>query len=381
MAVGRSTDRDSYRAGAAAAAGALAHDDARLVLVFASVGHDPAELVRGVTDVTGRVPLIGASTSGEIAVEGPADRSVVVTVLGGPGFTVSVTASIDLASRQRAAGAEVAAGVEAVRGSEHQVLLLLADGMVGQQQEVIRGVYGVLGASVPIVGGCSGDDLRMESTWLLHDDRVLSNAVLGAAIGSDAPFGIGVDHGWRKVGDGLAVTESADGRVRRLDDEPALDVYLGRLGAPEAAYTDQDEFTRFALRHPLALRRRGGEEMRFIAGADLATRELLCVADVPAGAMVWLTEGDDQSVLSATDVACRSALDMLGDRPPIGLLAFDCVARRGVLGDEGIRQEIARIERQGDGAAVAGFYTYGEYARVRGSTGFHNQTLVVLAVS
>jgi hypothetical protein len=33
------------------------------------------------------------------------------------------------------------------------------------------------------------------------------------------------------------------------------------------------------------------------------------------------------------------------------------------------------------GAPVAGFYTYGEIARTRGVTGFHNQTLVVLAVS
>jgi hypothetical protein len=33
------------------------------------------------------------------------------------------------------------------------------------------------------------------------------------------------------------------------------------------------------------------------------------------------------------------------------------------------------------GAPVAGFYTYGEIARTHGVSGFHNQTLVVLAVS
>jgi len=32
------------------------------------------------------------------------------------------------------------------------------------------------------------------------------------------------------------------------------------------------------------------------------------------------------------------------------------------------------------GAPVAGFYTYGEIARTHGISGFHNQTLVVLAV-
>jgi hypothetical protein len=32
------------------------------------------------------------------------------------------------------------------------------------------------------------------------------------------------------------------------------------------------------------------------------------------------------------------------------------------------------------GAPLAGFYTYGEIARVRGARGFHNQTLVVLSI-
>jgi hypothetical protein len=33
-----------------------------------------------------------------------------------------------------------------------------------------------------------------------------------------------------------------------------------------------------------------------------------------------------------------------------------------------------------DGAPLSGFYTWGEIARTRGITGYHNQTLAVLAV-
>jgi hypothetical protein len=39
------------------------------------------------------------------------------------------------------------------------------------------------------------------------------------------------------------------------------------------------------------------------------------------------------------------------------------------------------VARLAGEAPVAGFYTYGEIARTRGVTGFHNQTLVVLAVA
>jgi hypothetical protein len=70
----------------------------------------------------------------------------------------------------------------------------------------------------------------------------------------------------------------------------------------------------------------------------------------------------------------------LGGRAPRGLLAFDCIARRGVLGDHGVQREVARVAEQCDGAPVAGFYTYGEIARTHGTSGFHNQTLVVLAL-
>ena len=50
-----------------------------------------------------------------------------------------------------------------------------------------------------------------------------------------------------------------------------------------------------------------------------------------------------------------------------------------MLGDAGIKREIDCIATHAEGP-VAGFYTYGEIARTHGQSGFHNQTLVVLAV-
>ena len=93
-----------------------------------------------------------------------------------------------------------------------------------------------------------------------------------------------------------------------------------------------------------------------------------------------MMEGDAQSVLDATDAACRDSLAALDGRPPLGMLAFDCIARRGVLGEQGVKKEIGRLAACAAGAPVAGFYTYGEIARTRGVRGFHNQTLVVLSI-
>ncbi|HEX2039799.1 MAG TPA: FIST N-terminal domain-containing protein [Acidimicrobiales bacterium] len=380
LGVGRSSDADAYEAGAAAAAEALASDDAKLMIVFCSDSYDLPRLLAGVNDTTGGVPLIGCSTAGEISGTGPGDAGVVVTAVGGSGFSIA-TGSADNASRHlREASARASFCIDCIDDKPFKVLLLLTDGLAGDQQEIVRGAYSVVGAEVPLVGGCAGDDLKMKGTFQFHDDRVLENAVVAAAVGSDAPMGIGVRHGWRRVGEPMLVTGSDSSRVYTLDDQPALDVYLERLDAPQEARTDPGAFTRFAMTHPLGLSRRSGEEVRFVAEADFEERSLVCIAQVPQGGLAWFMEGDDDSVLAATDAACEDALGALGTSEPLGVLAFDCIARRGVLGDAGIQREVDRIAEHARGAPVAGFYTYGEIARTHGMSGFHNQTLVVLAL-
>jgi hypothetical protein len=106
-----------------------------------------------------------------------------------------------------------------------------------------------------------------------------------------------------------------------------------------------------------------------------------CIAEVPQGGLVWIMDGDANSVLAATDAACRDSLAALGGRLPLGMLAFDCIARPGVLGDRSIHTEIQRLAAIAGGAPIAGFYTYGEIARTRGTRGFYNQTLIVLSMS
>jgi hypothetical protein len=381
FAVGESSARDSHTAGAEAAAGALAGAGARLLIVFASVSYDHVELLRGIREQAPGVPLVGCSTAGEIATSGPGDARVVVSAIGGDGFSVATAAAIGASGRLREAGAEAASCLASVEERHSTMLLVLTDGLAGDQAEIVRGAYSVAGARIPLVGGCAGDDSKMEATFQFHGDRVLTDAVVAAALSSDGPLGIGVRHGWRTVGEAMAVTQAHGNVVAGLNGQPALDAYLARLEAPEEARADADAFTRFAQTHPLGLASRTGEpHVRFISGADFERRALICIAEVPQGNLAWLMEGDARSVLEATDGACTDALAALDGNAALGIMAFDCIARRGVLGESGIAAEIGRVNQHADGAPVAGFYTYGEIARTRGVSGFHNQTLVLLAL-
>jgi hypothetical protein len=382
VGVGHSVDPDARAAGRAAAADALRGADPKLLLVFCSDSYDLGELAAAIAEQAPGAPLVGCSTAGEIAPAGAATSSVVVTALGGDGFTVATAAAANASSRLREAGEEVAAMLlDGGADDAHRVAILLTDALRGDQREVVRGAYSVLGATVPLVGGCAGDDFKLTATFQLFDGEVRSDTLVGALVASDAPLGIGVRHGWRPVGEPVLVTRSAENRVYTLDDRPALDVYLERFDAPAEAHTDAAAFAQFSMSHPLGLGRRSTEEgARYVASANFDDGSLNMIAEVPQGGIAWFLEGDVESVLEATDDACREAIDALEGHDPLALVAFDCAARRLVLGDDGIEQEVSRIAGHACGAPVAGFYSYGEIARTRGASGFHNETLVVLAV-
>ncbi|MGI5241676.1 FIST C-terminal domain-containing protein [Dactylosporangium sp. CA-139066] len=199
-------------------------------------------------------------------------------------------------------------------------------------------------------------------------------------MGSDAPITIGIDHGWKPAGEPLVVTQSGEGRVHELDDEPALDAYLDRLGAPEEVYKDEVALRHYVLSRPLGVQRRSGIEIRNMSTeVDVDGRTIGGGGDLSLGALAFAMEGDEESVVTASARACRSAIEQLDEATPVGLLTFSCAACRAVLGDECVAIEGARLAGEAGSIPYAGFCTYGEIARTRGINGFHNQTMAVLA--
>ena len=352
-----------------------------MLIVFCAGVSDPHAVLAGIADVAPGVPLVGCSSSSAIHTEGPQPDAVIVAALGGSGLSAATALGRDAAADRREAGATAAACVAGLPRREHRVLLLLADGQVLNHEEILAGVYGVVGASMPFVGGAASPDAAFGQAYVMFGTEVVTAGVVGAALASDGPFGVAVGHGWRRVGQPIIVTHSSNGDVYTLNDHPARAEYLDRLDAPTEAYTDPEVFMDFARTRPIGIRRRSGLEIRDV-GSDRFVREgwLRSNGEVPEGGVIWLMEGDADTGLKAAGDACQHAVSGLGGQPPVGLLAFDCVSRRRLLGDELTRASVARMLQSSGGAPVAGFYTWGEYARVKGINGYYNQTLVILAV-
>ena len=366
-------------AGIEATRAAVAGTDPKLLLVFPSFRDDLRELLDGVQEVASDVPLVGCTTAGEIG-PGPVLCSGVLVVALSGDFSVTTGCASGVAERPRQVGEDIASSLLPLPDRPHNAVVVLTDALFGNQQEMVRGAYGVLGASVPLVGGGAGDDMQMVTSRQIFDGKILQDTAVAACIGSDAPFGFSVRHGWQPQGEPFMVTGSSGNDLYMLDDQPALDVYLNRHNAPPGIETRPRDFMRFALTRPLSVARRGDVAIRHVLGAYPDTRGLRCAGPVPRGATLWLAQGDVDSTLSSADVACAEAVSALPDRTPLGLFVFDCAGRRSVMGDAGIREERRLIRAHAGGAPIAGFYCFGEVGRVRGAGGFHNQTIVAFAL-
>ncbi len=378
--IGTSSAVAPCQAAEEASSQALQGPDPKLVIVFCSSELDVDCIAAEIRALIPDAPMIGCTTAGEISTDSVTDRSVSVAVLGGQ-FEISVACALGADEDLFTAGVGAAGAIDNLASSEHELLLLLTDGLAGNQEDIVRGAYSHVGAAVPLVGGCAGDGGEMIKTRQIFQGKVIDRGVVSAAIGSDAPMGIGVRHGWRTIGEPLLVTSSSGTEVVCLDNRPALQVYLEHTGSGRDLLGDPDAFAAFARTHPLGLRRRDSEEVRFISGADFETGSLTCIAEVPEGSLVWFMGGDLASVLEGTAASCSDALANLGGREPLGLLMFDCIARRSVLGPLGVDDEMAVVRQVLPSVPTLGFYTYGEIARTHGARGFHNQTLVTLALS
>ncbi|TVP43325.1 MAG: hypothetical protein EA345_17185 [Halomonas sp.] len=379
MGVGNSALNDSAEATRDAVSQAVAGRQPKLVLLFCSSSYDIATIARTAqADIPDNTVIAGCSTSGEICGREARQNSLVAIALGGEGFTVRSNVGYHHAG-PRLAGREAAQGLLAIE-SPYKVLMLLSDGLVGLRTELVRGAYGVAGAAVPLIGGCAADDMKLEKTFQIHGGEVLSEAVVGIAIGSNAPMAIGKGHGCQRISEPVVVTESDGTWIYRLNDEPALDYFLNAVKAPAEAYHSHEAMPHAGLENMLGLLRSGGEEIRATVGADYEKRSLLC-GDVPKGTLVSIMHSSYDSILVGTHQACQDARLALGDHEPLGVIAFDCAARFSLLGETGRKSEMSIIADAFPQAVLGGWYTYGEFARVKGSRGFHNATLALLVLA
>ncbi len=381
---GSSDDASAAEAGrraATEAVAALAGRPPSLVLVYASVRYDLPELLAGVRSVTGSAPLAGATSAGHFIgrhVAGPGEGVAVLVLAGGP-YRFGVAVAEGMAAGARAVGADVARSARVAAGAAddqvHAALLLLTDGLGGDQQAVLAGAHSVAGARVPVVGGAAGDDRRMHRTSVFCGDRVLSDAAVGVWIASTRPLHVTSGHGWSPVSLPQVVTRAEGLVVHEIGGRRATDVYAEYADLSAGEVMRRSDGLVWQASYALGVLQHDGSHL--VRGVfPTADGPLHSFTPIPELSAVQVMSADVPAVLGVVeDVVGRAIVH--GDERV--LLTFDCTARMDILGTH-LHEEVASLQDAAGTVVPFGFYTYGEFARTRGVGGVHNATLTALAL-
>jgi hypothetical protein len=261
--------------------------------------------------------------------------------------------------------------------SQYSGLIVFADSLLGDLQQLFQGLYRVTGPNVTITGGAAGDEQKFIRSFVFHNDKIVEEGAVGLWIASDHPLDVVTMHGWEPMGVPLMVTRAEGIEIMELGGCRAADVYQEQLGLPPEALSTEN-FWGTSVHHPLGLIQFDGSKIIRVARAKTAEGYLRIQGCVPpTGSAVQVMKGSAETLLQ---VAGPIASDALEKNPNAGvLLTFSCAARAMIFGKD-VSEEARRLQEAAGLVPTFGFYCCGEFARTTGVLGTHNATLTAIAL-
>ena len=173
--------------------------------------------------------------------------------------------------------------------------------------------------------------------------------------------------GWKPLKRKFKVTKADREILYELDGKPALDVYRRFLNINK-----NDRFFSNTLEFPLFLEHGDIDILR----CPLAVNNddsLVMSSDMQEDAIVRLAYGDPETILASI----REDGQKIADFCPEVIQTFSCAARKAFWGDDNISDETILFNSV---APTTGFYTHGEFIRIKGDMLNFNVTLVLVGM-
>lgn len=316
--------------------------------------------------------IVGCSSSGSVHDTRISDDDIVVTAVTfehGRIRLVQELVTPDVNIRA------LAVGMMSELKADHQDLrhaFVLSDGLLVNGSDLASGLNI---AGIPVTGGMAGDGTLFSSTWVMADAPAVQNLVVLVGFFGELEVRSACVAGWREFGAERLVTRSSGNVVYEIDHKPALTIYTKYLG--EMAR----DLPGSGLRFPLAIRTGEQERpvIRALLAVDALAQSLTFAGDVPQGSFCRLMKTDLDTLIEGSGTAATAAKIVSASLKASLCLVVSCVGRRLVLGQ--LTEEELDIVRAriGPGAAITGFYSYGELAPFSKVVGcqLHNQTMAL----
>jgi hypothetical protein len=383
VGTGASGLEDAYEAGKQAAMAAVAEigeEKPSLVIVFTMPHYDLSMLLSGIRSVTGTTLLTGATSSGEMVrgrYMGFGAGVAVMVMTAGP-YRFGIASASHIHGNLNQSGQKIAQESKAQAGpSPHSAMILLADCLAGNLQELFQGAYKITGPKTAIVGGAAGDELQFKATFVFHDDKVVEQGAVAVWIASDKPLQATIRHGWEPVGIPMLVTRAEGTEIMELGGRPACEAYEAQLGVAPGKLTAEN-FWDTSMYHPLGILQMDGSTIIRVARTKTPDGSLLIQGCVPpSGTAVQVMESSNELLIAVAEDVGRAAL--VSNTEAAVILAFSCAMRARLL-KERTSEEATRLQAAAGDAAVFGIYCCGEFARTSGTLGTHNATLTAIAL-
>jgi hypothetical protein len=342
--------------------------------LMASDAYPFGEVLAGVAEVLGNLPVLGFSTSRELTPAGRARRTVVVALFGGAGLQARAGFAAEFSQDARLSAQNILRTLHP-DPQNHEILLAAADGISGDATELCRALSET---GCPAAGCLAGGEVWRGRTFQAGGRSSGSGALAAAVLSGDIVLGQGSAHGWLPVGMISRVTRVQDNWVRTLDNRPASEVYADLFGVPARDWVrmPMNDLVRI---YPLGLQQPDGLELRAPLRME-ADGSLRMNAVVPEGRRVEVMVGSPERCRQAAVEAARQALQALGPARPRLALALIDAAWHTLLELEPAAEIDAIRSVIGPDVPIAGGYTFGQITRpdVSGPIRLLNQHILVL---
>ncbi len=373
-------NQNSYLAGLEAARQAMDQISlykGNLAMVFSSVKYDLPQVIAGVAEVTGDMPLVGCSSAGEFC-NGLQHESVTVAVLASPYVSVKVGVGrrVDLDYSRAVLEAVAQAGAQNLfdpkpRETKSRELdvdfakkvfaLTFLPGATKTTHSFNYDVIEFLRKNVlnplPIVGACAADDCKWQETYQFCNGQVYTNAFVAAFVETHLKFGIATTHDYEPSGKQALIT-AVDGYViRELYHRSAAEHFAEMIGV--SLHKLKVEPQKYFLENPFGIRDAFGNYFLLIGTDITPDGGIKCLRKPFPHSNLYIMETKQEKLYTSAADSLARALQREKITRPAAFLLFSSVHRIKILGEQ-ITPVLENIHKLLKNSDMVGCSSYGE---------------------
>lgn len=210
---------------------------ADLVIVFAAIAYPQEQLLAAIKELVGDARLVGASGNGLIANQEAVEEPFYlgVMVIASDEMVFQVASATGLSTDPKSVGLEIGRGLSDAIDSDAKCVIAFADGLTLNFDRFEEGFREILGdrGDIPLFGGASGDDWKLERTYQYVDDKALTDGVVAISISGDVSLAYETNHGCMIIGEQRIVTKASGNVIEEIDGAPAYQVLSEYLNEDE----------------------------------------------------------------------------------------------------------------------------------------------------